>query len=264
MADIKQAGEIESFSVQPFVEAALMLARADEPERALSVLSSLPAFYRDHVPREIKLLREEILYSLVTPHAYMSVDMDATVDMDHASIVLEKTPRGVIAEKLIASLNEAGSKPHIVEMGPGEYWLPMGLTNKGYQFTYHDISLLRRTGLQAVAHFNDHLFSGPPKESEPYVFVAYELIEHLANPTELAIEALRHSWGRMPDHVLLSTPLYCYDGSATKDWDKKNGQPHLRSYTPQEFLLEANKVFPLYNWEITMEQIMVLKGTQRV
>ena len=257
----KVAGEIVDMSFEPFYDAARILMRSDEPERALKVLDSVPAIYRDHPPKELVLLREQIMFALVTPHAYMSIDMDASVSFEHSAEAVDNLARGREARDLVKKLNEAGQVPHLIESGPGEYWLPMGMMKQGLQFTYKDLSLLQRTGEQARKHLPAEIFRDFPIDSQPVVYVGFEIIEHLFDPIELAIESFRHA-KRSVDYVLLSTPMYTFDGSH-KDWNRREGMAHLRAYTPHEFLNEANRIFKGYNWEIVMDQVMVAKGTKR-
>lgn len=256
----KFVGMVEGFTLTPFLDAAELLVQADEPERALQLLDNLPAYYRDNPPREVTTLREQILRSLCTPHTYSQVDMDATIDVRQSVSLLRGLLRGQVFEGVMKALSQTSGElgiPHIVDMGPGEYWLPLGLQTCAYEFTYQDVSLLQRTATQARELLRPEIFRAPKSEA-PYLFVAFELIEHLMNPMELGVEALRHG-GRMPDYVFLSTPLYTYDGRK-KDWKKREGQPHLRAYTPNEFIQEANRVFPGYRWELKFDQIQVLKG----
>jgi hypothetical protein len=95
-------------------------------------------------------------------------------------------------------------------------------------------------------------------EGAPIVFLANAIIEHLADPSEIAVEALRHA-GRLPERIHLSTPCYTYD-IAHDEWRTKGGLPHLRAYTPAEFFLEAQRIFPAYAWELLLEPVMSLRG----
>lgn len=256
-------GEIEGFTPQPFLDAAELLARSDEPERALLILDNLPARYRDAIPLEVETLRLDILSSLITPHAYASVDFDSKVNLETCDQVLKSLARGNVASSLLEKLNQEGKSPHLIDMGPGEYWLPLGLYKLGFNFTYHDVSLLRRTGVEARALIPEaKIWQETPPANQPVIFIAFELIEHLSHTKELTVEALRHG-GKSPDYVLLSTPMYTFDGSKNKVWRERNGSPHLRAYTPGEFFNEANKLFPRYDWEITHDAVMVLKGIRR-
>jgi hypothetical protein len=246
-------GSVIDFKVQPFLDAAAELMRSDEAERALQLLANLPAYYRDHPPVEAVRMRQDILQSLLTPHAYASIDFDSEVGRD----VLDGLSRGVWVKETLHAL---GKPAHLVEMGPGEYWLPLGLWKRGYEFSYKDISLLQRTGGQARELLPRDIFAPIHQIGGPILFVAFEIIEHLADPKEIAIEAARYCV-RPPDYVFLSTPLYTFDPKP--DWRKLNGQPHLRAYTPQEFFNTACEIFPGYNWDLRHDQIMVLRGTKR-
>jgi hypothetical protein len=254
--------EVKPFELRPFLDAAHELMRFDESERALQLLENLPAYYRDNPPPEAVQMRRDILASLITPHAYASIDFDAEVGRD----VMDHLSRGVWIKETFESpdlfRSDGGTEalvPHVCEMGPGEYWLPLGLKKRGFDFTYHDISLLKRTGDNARALRPDLRFVDTPPEGAKRIFVAFEIIEHLTDPMEIAIEAARHCGE--PEIVFLSTPLYTF--AVKDDWRKKNGQPHLRAYTPQEFFNTACEIFPGYNWDLRHDQIMVLRGTKR-
>lgn len=245
--------QYDQFRVEPFLEAADILCKLDEPERALKLLDNLPGYYRDFPPDEIKALKLDIQKALLTPHAYASVDHDSEVGR-HTEL-MEGTNRGAWVKQSVEQYNELRRVPHVVDMGPGEYWLPIGLFNRSYRFTYHDIALLQRTGRQARETVPGYVWQPNPKDDQPIIFVAFELIEHLADVQEIALEAARHC-GRLPDKVFLSTPLYTY--AEQKDWRKC--QPHRRTYTPAEFIYAAHSLFQGYKWELQTDALMTLKG----
>lgn len=256
----KFIGEVEGFSTKPFMEAAETLARADEPERALAILENLPAYYREHLPAEVLQLRHEILFSLITPHGYATVDFDSDIGVEKSVQCVKNLLRGRKVLEQVEAFNKDGKVPHIVDVGPGEYWLPIGLYQLGFRFTYHDVSLLQRTAKQARELLPPELFKDAYPDA-PKIFVAYELIEHLPQPRELAVEMVRHC-GRPADYIFISTPMYTFHAPLDKDWKKLYGQAHLRAYTPQEFFTAVSSVFPGYSWELESDQIMVLKGTK--
>lgn len=255
---VRYAGEVDSFIPEPFLLAAEILMQADEAELALNVLRSVPARYRDAPPKEIGAMREQILASLVTPHAYMSVDLDCSVENVKGISQFSVLPRAHKVRALVNEINEKDLVPHIIDMGPGEYWLPIGLQSIGARFTYHDVSMLGRTAQQARGIVAGDFFRERPGEGQPIIFCAFELIEHLPSIQDIAIEALRHG-GRMPDYAFLSTPLYTFDGRA-KDWRKPCGQPHLRAYTPTEFQAAGLSLFPGYLGEMLVSDIMIWAG----
>jgi hypothetical protein len=254
-------GEVKCFDTKPFLDTAEILLQGDEAERALLVLNSVPAYYRDHQPPEILDMKARIQKAMVTAHAYMSNDMDAKVDSDVSVNLVKGLLRGKILAAEVQAYNDKGIKPHLVDVGPGEYWALLGLDKLHYRFTYEDVSMLKRTGEQAWEQVGlGH--ACVPKDNAPRIFVGLEIIEHLPSPKDLAIEAMRHCGG-YPEHVHLSTPLYTFNGEH-KQWDKDCGLPHLRAYTPQEFLDEATRVFDNhYHWQMYVSPILSLRGTRK-
>lgn len=234
----------------------------DEVERALIVLDNVPAHWRDHPPVELKKLRSDILAAMTTAHAYMSSDLDSAVNKETAIDNLRFNLRGRLAEAEVRKYNELGHAPHIVDVGPGEYWIPIALKNLGLKFLYHDVGMDQRTKKSAHPLIVDHLAPWPnDSASRPRIFMALEIIEHLPEPRDLAVEAQRHCGG-WPDRIHLSTPLYCYDPEP-KDWRKPCGLPHLRAYTQLEFLDTAKKIFPGYVWQLYVSKIMSLRGLRQ-
>jgi hypothetical protein len=236
------------------------LIHMDEVERALLVLDNVPAEYRDNPPENLALLRNQIVASLCTAHAYMSSGLDAKVMPEHAVPNLHHNLRGLIVEAEVKRYNAAGKIPHIVDVGPGEYWIPIGLLQLGFRFTYWDIAF--DSGTQAAAHPMLGSVRQPKASPEqPQIFLGLEIIEHLPSPMDLGVECLRHC-GKWPERVHLSTPHYTYD-TREKDWRKPCGLPHLRAYTPLEFLDSAKKIFPGYEWQIYSSNILSLRGMRR-
>lgn len=232
------------------------LIHMDEVERALLVLENIPAEFRDSPPENLFKLRRQILASLCTAHAYMSSGLDAQVIPEHAIPNLHLNLRGKLIEAEVKKYNEQGKTPHIVDVGPGEYWVPIALKQLGYRFTYWDVAFDAKT--QSVAHPLLEMRVSIPAVNQPRIFLALEIIEHLPAPSDLSVECLRHcqDW---PERIHLSTPRYTYD-TKEKDWRKPCGLPHLRAYTPTEFLSTARKLFPGYEWQIYSDRIMSLRG----
>lgn len=251
---------VESFNVQTAIQFIEMLVEGDEVERALLVLDNLPAYYRDNPPFELVRLRQQILGAICTPHAYLSSGFDDKVRPEQAVDMMRMHRRGQLVELEVKRYNGKGRKPHVVDFGPGEYFIGLGLKGAGYDFTYDDIAMDQNT--QKVAHEHLQAQRVEPDGEEPRVFVALEIIEHLPNELELATEALRHC-DRWPERVHLSTPRYTYDGGK-KDWKRKNGLPHLRAYTPFEFYEKVRRIFPGYRWDFcSNEPILSLRGQRQ-
>lgn len=247
------------FDIELCVKYVKSLIEHDEVERALLVLDNVPAYYRDNRPKELINLKQDILKALCTVHAYMDCDLDANVSLEKAKTVLKNTVRGVLLEGEVKRYNEQGLVPHIVDVGPGEYFAPIGLNYYGYQFTYKPVSLDRKARL-AANEFLKHI----PSErviNSPQIYLALEIIEHLPSTQDLVAEALRNC-NEFPDRIHLSTPLYTYDTNHP-EWNKDCGLPHLRAYTPHEFIQESNRLFPGYDWQLYDDKIMSLRGLRR-
>ncbi len=226
----------------------------DEVERAELVLDNVPAFFRDNPPEILIRLRQDILRARYTANTYADSPKDAGVDRATAISRFRMLLRGRILEAEVKGYNAAGKTPHLVEMGPGTYFVPHALAELGYDFTYCDIAL-NNTAQELAAGITR---TKRPPEGAPVIFVAQEIIEHLPDTKEIAIEALKHC-GKGPHRVHLSTPLYTFDNQHD-DWRVRDGLPHLRAYTPQEFMLEAMRLFPAYHWQLLYDRIMSLRG----
>lgn len=234
------------------------LIHQDEVERALLVLENIPAKFRDNIPANLVKLKAEILAYSCTPDSYKSDKNDASVRPDESVKLLEGLLRGALVKKEVTIYNEAGLTPHIVEMGPGEYFIPIGLNKLGFDFTYWDIACNPSNRM----NFNYLIKMPKPKESnQPCIFIAHELIEHLPSTDELVIEALRHCGG-YPERVHVSTPYYTFDEN-DKDWRKPCGLPHLRAYTPNELINEMVSLFPGYFWALYPGQPMSVVGQRK-
>lgn len=236
------------------------LVQADEVERALLVLDNVPAKFRANPPPVLVRLRDQIIGALCTTHAYMSSGLDSKVSAEAAVDNLRYNIRGQLIEAEVKRYNEQKLMPHIVDVGPGEYFIPLALAQLGYRFTYWDVGVDPETAKQA--HPLLALNRQPKKlTDQPTVFMALEIIEHLPETRDLTVECLRHC-GWWPERVHLSTPRHCYDENE-KDWRKPCGLPHLRAYTEAEFIAEAKKLFPNYEWQMYSSHIQSLRGLRK-
>lgn len=250
-------GQVDTFDETVAFKYIESLIDADEVERALLVLNNLPAFYRDNPPLKLANLKRDILSSIVTPHAYLSSGLDAEVKPEQGKYLLDTLLRGMLVQREVARYNRFGRMPHIVDMGPGEYFVPIGLQASHMRFSYWDLAVDQNT--QKAAHpMLEEVRRNKPQEDQPLIFLALEIIEHLPAITDITVEALRHC-GRWPDRVHLSTPCYTFDATK-KNWRKPCGLPHLRAYTPKEFVQSAESLFPGYQFEVFPSQIMSIRG----
>lgn len=252
---------IDDQGLKDCVNYAWYLVAKDEISMAEQVLLKLPGFYRDHPPEIVMKMREKIRQFKMTIHDYaMAPDDVNLVSPEHALKVCQGVLRGAIILKNVKDLNEAGQVPHIVEMGPGEFWLPLGLKGLGCQFTYQTFFLHKNAYDKAKPHLEEML-SDVPKG--PVIYVACEILEHLHDIHEIPQTLLKT--GHDAQFIHLSTPLYTFSG-ACPNWDepsKRGLGGHLRTYTPDEFKAVARELFPAYNWvDYTQHEVMSLVGVK--
>jgi hypothetical protein len=266
VSDQKQykAGEIPYFDeyLPHLLKWAEFLISTDELALAQELLTKgMPGFYRDNVPEEVKRLRQELFRFLMNSEDYAKNWQDlALVDAERSKGIVTSVLRGKLILKDVEELNEKGKTPHIIEMGPGEYWLPVGLHAHGCKFTYHGIGLHGEAQTKAKTLMGDSWRERIP--GEPVIFAACELLEHLWNPYEIP-QTLAKT-GHEADIVHLSTPLYTF-GFGKLDWrdPKFDGQGgHLKTYTPQEFMSIAQDLFPGYSLIYYHSQIMSIRGNK--
>lgn len=254
----QMVGSCEFFNIQPFLDAANILVAGDEPLRAIQLLDNLPGFYRDYVPVAAVELKKKIYSLLATPAFYATNPYDQLVRHETAEQVIQQTLRGQLILKDVKELNEKNQTPHIIDLGPGEYWMAIGLKKLSCRFTYQDIGLCTNARLLAREHLLKEMDTQPEKEA-PRIFIACELIEHLHHESDLRVDLERNGGNA---HILhFSTPKYTFDGRASQlNWALKGDLGHLRTYTPKEFHSVITKLFPEYAFTMYDSQIMHLRG----
>lgn len=259
------AGEIRDFDkrLPSLLDWARLLCEADEMQRAMHLLTDgLPGYYRHHVPKEVIDLRKQIMTQFMTTYDYVVNPEDDTYDAEHSRGAIDGTLRGQEVQKLVQEYNGRGINPHVIDMGPGDYWLPCGLDRKGLKFTYEPIGL-QSSALAKFKKDRGHLLSASTPTDRPVIFIACEIIEHLWNPYEIA--QTMHKTGIDPEHIVMSTPLFTF-GWGNQDFfeAKKRGVVgHLKTFTPQEFLDAGMKMFPEYDLNLIVSEIMLLRGIRK-
>lgn len=244
---------MKDFNIQCFLDAANELVRADEVEKALKLLEEfLPAYYRDHIPPEVIALRNEIMARIATPVSYVTIEDSYGPDLDDRHDMATISLRGAMMCKDVKAYNDKGHSPHIVDFAPGEFWLPAMLKKKGLVFTYWPILLNKGALPKLKAHYAD-IIQNDPTDLEPFIYVAFEIIEHLWNANDIKSESLR--WKRSPDVVHISTPMYSFD-QGCMNWRSRDLLGHLRAYSPMELHGILHKLFPEYDQTLTASQIM--------
>jgi hypothetical protein len=227
------------------------LVNHDEVDRALLVLDNVPAHLRDRPPKELTELRTNIMASLCTPSVYLEDERDSEVDINKAKAFLDTFLRGILIKKELEKKDL-----HIIDMGPGNYSVPLGLSHyPELKFSYQPLAMNNPAKSKAFFFIEPYLEENT--KDKPVLFIANEVIEHLPNPSDIAVNALAFAKKR-PEYIHVSTPLYCYDPCPKKY--AKGSLPHLRAYTPDELHKEMLKMFPGYFWQLYESPIMSIRG----
>jgi len=138
------AGRFRGFykNQQALLNWASFLVEADEAAFALTLLEKgVPGYFRDNPTKEMVNLRRTIRRQLMTTADYIKNDADDPCDDETAKLSVEQLHRAGVVEDIIKDYNERDIKPHVVDLGPGDYWLPLGLKQRNAVFTYRPVSV---------------------------------------------------------------------------------------------------------------------------
>jgi len=250
--DPKNIGRPLYFNLDQYLSCVEQMISADEVEKAFWMLNNLPGWYRDHEPNAVTQLRKHLHKQLFTPIDYAKVNaahvFQGYSDQEISDFVFSM-PRALAVKNLVASLEQ----PHIVEYGPGSYFIPYGLRSSGLKFSYFGEGLNIADTHNAAVALQD-VWSHRPNKAN--IFVCFEVIEHLHQPAEIYQYSLKHETGF--DYICLSTPLYSWNGG-NPQWHT-SALGHLRTYTPAEFLAFAIKYWPNYEWRMEKGMEIYLEG----
>lgn len=228
------------------------LVNCDEPERALLVLDNVPAYFRDNPTEDMVSMRNLIQQAIMVASDYVLDPHDSQLPNGDTAF---QSLRGQLFEHDVAKCQRLGYSVDVVDFGPGNYWLPVALEDKNVG--YQPIGL----NLPMAIAINERIKPMTERFGKARIRImsAMEIIEHLPDTREIAIQAAKHG---PIDIVHLSTPLYCFDPKLGKPWP--DIQPHLRAYTPMEFFREAMRLFPNFLWASyhAPEQPQSLRGVR--
>jgi hypothetical protein len=239
----------KDFDVDQLLRLADALCQYDDPFRALEMLKLLPGHFRQWEPEKVRALRLEIERAIVTPATYAEGFLDTKGTYEDAMAGWKSLPRARLVQEEVKMANAIGLVPHIVDQGPGHFWLPIGLLSEGLKFTYKPVGLDRVQFELSKPHIESVMVE--PAADAPVFYTAFEIIEHLFDTKELAYESLRSSPKR-PSVVFVSTPHGCFD-CRSEAW-RTRGMGHVRTYTQREFVLEMERVFDYCDrWQMYLE-----------
>ena len=263
MTDIR-AGQIRTFeeNLPSLLKWAEFLIKTDEIEKAEWLLHhGMPGFYREFPPAEVIDMRKRMYQFLMNTSDYaMNREDNASCSVEEGIDRVNRLMRGTIIRDEVKAYNDKGIKPHVFEMGPGEYWLPIGLKGLGLDFTYQCSYLSQTAYDKSKQVFLDKTVDHIPL-GVPQIFVACEIIEHLRSEKE--ISHCMHKHGLTPDQIHLSTPLYTFGQGCDGHWDSESNRGrggHLRTYTPHEFISVAAGIFQGYIWSYHHHEVQSLIG----
>lgn len=241
---------------KPLIEHIEYLVSQDETELALKCFDLVPAYFRDNKNRDLEKLRSLILSKVLMPNDLCYDDRELPKSMEHSINFLQATMRGYILGKAVEEANEKNLIPYIVDFGPGDYCFAIGMQALGLKFLYNPTSFNQKSLRQIKLILTEKIATECPKTS-PLFFVAYEIIEHLADISE--IRQLHDRQIKKANKIFLSTPKYTFE-NGTQNW-KTEGIHHRRAYTPAEFIQASGQLFPDRQWEFTDDPVMVLTSS---
>lgn len=253
------------FDPDQYLDCVEAMINSDEVTFALTMLDNMPAHYRDNVPDRAKGIRIALQKNIMSIYDYADDEAeysDAKFELAKLDIAkISHQPRGEVFIRMVKALNAGGQAPHIFEMAPANYWLPLGLMSCQCSFQYDDLNFNSKAKAfikaKDVISFSDHKDAISTK-----IFTCMEVIEHLWRPED--IPAAYRKYHNSADIIILSTPNGVMGGGAPEDW-KVRSLGHIRTWTPGEFMTFAKTHFQEFNWAIIDDgYMMVLTGTRQL
>ena len=230
------------FNVDVYLSAIDMMINADEVKRALWMMDNLPGYYRANPPAKLLEMKEQLHRKLFTPVQYKGIYKDLVITEEHTKAYWPMHAQAL--EDLIME-QSLGKPVHIMEYGPGSFWVPYGLVHKGHVFSYESMGL-----------DNDEFSTLDPEKNAYSIFVSFECIEHIWQEWEIYQNYLK--FNRQADAIVISTPLFTYDGGMP-DWQNRE-LGHLQTFSPQELFDVVSKMFSGFQWECRVEKTICLIG----
>jgi hypothetical protein len=250
--DPSNIGRPAYFNVEKYLGCVEEMITSDEVQFALDMLERMPGWFRDNPPRLALAIKERLLKQFFTTIDYAK--NGEKIALTKEALKYLEQPHGQIVLNKCKELNEKGIAPHIEELAPGNYWLPLGLKEHGIKFTYFGPSL--NAGMQDRAQLSLQKVWQESPHTQCRMFVCFEMIEHMKDPSDIYHHAIKR--GGEFDVVIMSTPKYTY-GGGMGEWHS-NDLGHLRTYTPKEFGEFAMKYWPRHSWVRFDSHVMCLVG----
>jgi hypothetical protein len=243
------------------IKAVIQMIQADEIQIALEMLDKIPGYYRDNYPKELNEIKRILYRQMYDQFDYANDEGEAGWKKEDviAQCLTDYTfPRANILAEEIKNLNTGGLVPWICELSASHGWLPIGFSERRYQFTYFAKNLNAKA-LDKIKEWlkqDKDIWRDSPPECAPKILVFYEALEHMNTPSDFTQAA--HKLGHEFDQIYLSTPKYTLWGGLP-DWSTRR-IGHVRTWTTSEFGEFARTSFPGFTWTLYDHHSMVLVG----
>lgn len=245
--------------INKILDAAEEYIMCDDGQKAMWILDNLPAYYMDNYPLRAYEIKKTYYNKLYTIQDYLSDSFDNEWDEEKALKHYKDMAqwRGQYIKNLIESYNKLGSDISIIELGPANYWLPIGLKSEGLKFKYMSMgpnvyaAKLAKEKLKDI--WNEEITGAS-------IFVCMETIEHCQNPQDLF-----NYYAKIPketEFIILTTPRYMIGNCFVTDWRGKD-HGHVKTWGAEEFKAWAEKTWPLHNFNVLDKQHLILSGYLR-
>ena len=252
-----ELGKPKHFNLDLYLDAVEHMICADEIKFALTMLDNLPGYYRDNYPKRAQNIKDLVLQQCMTVQDYINdvYELIENSEKIHKCPVQEQwrlphfSPRGELIIKIVKDLNANGYCARIVEIGPYNYWLPLGLQDQGCDFIYTPIS---------INPYVKNPYKTKTSSEKPIkdIFICFEVIEHLWNEQEIYHYFCKTQTD--PDYVLISTPKYTC-GGGLPNWNTRQ-LGHIRTWTPSELTQYCRKNWPNLDWYFVDSAMMICIG----
>lgn len=227
---------LKVFDVNAYLNVANQLLCADETLMALKFLDMVPGYYRRNYPKELADLKRQVMAKIATSCFYAThVGCEVEVG-EEACLSYAQTLRAQLIIADVKRLNGINIKPHIIDMGGGENWLPVVL--RDLDFSYESAFVNWPTYEKTKYRFEKFVAKRTP--DQPVIFFACELLEHIHRHDEIRFEMERRC-GKA-DVVIISTPKETFNPNVT-DWTKIGDLGHLMTFTSNEFSDILSRIF---------------------
>lgn len=248
-------GKPTHFDLEHALKFLQMNVDADNVVNALKMADMLPAYYREGRHDLIELWKKNVWNKIATINDY-SVGEGKEIRKEF-SLQEFNAMRFQVVDNLVKHWNDQERIPHITDLGPGEYALPIGLQENKRRFSYKPISITNVIPDQAMVHIKD-VYKIKPEFHQPEIFTCFEMIEHMFSPEDIVNYYYREQVSA--EHVLISTPYGALGGG----WNRTHADmiAHVQDWNTKELTAFAMKHWPWLKWDYIHGPQMLVIGSR--